>query len=239
MSSASFARRPFFTSLRRRITQSVRQSSQMPIWKTIGTSSSGQARVAVDSRPQKAQLCARSGRRPPRGQDRYLSRQDAVSSGAVCGQDGRVGPAGGDEAFDPALPVYAAARGSKILDSERANRRGGGLGTAGTPRGRSFQVLLDPLEDFLAAHHLAVRAVDAIDLRMLAGEVSRVSEGQLLAREFSRFSVPAVAVAREDRPVRHCRSLCVIDVRLAATRPADCGLGHFVCLPSSRRAFSL
>jgi len=88
------------------------------------------------------------------------------------------------------------------------NRRGGGLGTAGTPRGRSFQVLLDPLEDFLAAHHLAVRAVDAIDLRMLAGEVSRVSDGQLLAREFSRFSVPAVAVAREDRPVRHCRSLC-------------------------------
>jgi hypothetical protein len=38
---------------------------------------------------------------------------------------------------------------------------------------RSFRILLDPLQDFLAALHFAVRTLDAVDLTMLAVEVSR------------------------------------------------------------------
>jgi hypothetical protein len=46
MSFANATTRWCFTSLKRRITQSARQSSQIPTWKRIGAPSSGQPTVA-------------------------------------------------------------------------------------------------------------------------------------------------------------------------------------------------
>ena len=97
---------------------------------------------------------------------------------------------------------------------------------------RSLRILLNPVQDFRAMFHLAVRTLDAVDLTMLPLEVSRVNEGRSFILKLPRSRIMTVGSAKVDHPVRHRRSPC----EDYATHPGPPRLRQMVLLRPVRAA---